>query len=84
MEIMDAEDLEEKMDALAEHPENVGLNDAPRQRGTAGEELENGPDVDSEDPNLSAMMAEAGAEDRLNGLGMRDENEMRLEDPDRV
>jgi len=79
MEIMDANELEQRLDALAEHPENVAMNDTPDPRDSAGD-LENGPDVDSEDPNLSAVMAEAGAEDRMEGVGMRDENEMRLDE----
>src|SRR5215217_3671052 len=46
-----------------------------------GNEVENGPDVDPNDPNLSATLAEAGAEERKNELGMTD-IEPFLDDPD--
>ena len=46
-----------------------------------GNEVENGPDVDPNDPNLSATFAEAGAEERKASLGMRDEEKF-LDDPE--
>ncbi len=81
MEIMDLDELDQRLDALAEHPENVDKNAAPDPKDP-GDEIENGPDVDPEDPNLSAVMAEAGAEDRKDELGMKDEQEKFLDDPD--
>jgi hypothetical protein len=47
----------------------------------AGNETENGPDVDPNDPNLSAALTEAGAEDRKDELGMTDIEEF-LDDPE--
>jgi hypothetical protein len=48
-----------------------------------GNEVENGPDVDPNDPNLSATFAEAGAEDRKQAMGMRD-TEPFLDDPEQM
>jgi hypothetical protein len=47
----------------------------------AGNEVENGPEVDPNDPNLSATLAEAGAEERKDALGMTD-IEPFLDDPE--
>ena len=49
-----------------------------------GNEVENGPDVDPNDPNLSATFAEAGAEDRKETMGMLDEEEEFLDDPEKM
>jgi hypothetical protein len=46
-----------------------------------GNEVENGPEVDPNDPNLSATLAEAGAEERKDALGMTD-IEPFLDDPE--
>ena len=47
-----------------------------------GNELENGPYIDPDDPNLSASITEVGAENRKRELGMRDEDEMLLDEMD--
>lgn len=46
-----------------------------------GNEVENGPEVDPNDPNLSATLAEAGAEERKDDLGMTDIEDF-LDDPE--
>lgn len=48
-----------------------------------GNEVENGPDVDPNDPNLSATLAEAGAEERKDEMGMTDIEEF-LDDPEKL
>ena len=48
----------------------------------AGNEVENGPAVDPDDPNLSEVMTEAGAQEDRASLGMRGEDEMMLDDPE--
>jgi hypothetical protein len=47
-----------------------------------GNEVENGPEVDPNDPNLSATFAEAGAEERQDSIGMLDAEEFALDDPE--
>ena len=72
----------ENPDANLISGDEAGMNDIRQPVDRAGNEVENGPGVDIEDPNLSATMAEAGAEDRKDELGMRDEDEMKLDDPE--
>src|SRR6187402_3244919 len=48
----------------------------------AGNEVENGPEIDPDDPNLSEIMTEAGAQEDRGIFGMRDEDEMVLGDPE--
>ena len=47
-----------------------------------GNEVENGPEVDPNDPNLSATFAEAGAEERKDAMGMHGSDEFLLDDPE--
>ncbi len=54
-------------------------------RDPTGNEVENGPQVDPADPNLSAVMAEAGAQEDQASLGMAgDDERMQLDDPERL
>jgi hypothetical protein len=46
-----------------------------------GNETENGPDVDPNDPNLSATLTEAGVEERKDAMGMTDIEDF-LDDPE--
>jgi hypothetical protein len=48
-----------------------------------GNETENGPDVDPNDPNLSATLTEAGVEERKDLMGMTD-IEPFLDDPENM
>jgi hypothetical protein len=43
---------------------------ASDHRIPGGLQLEDGPGLDPEDPNLSALFAETGVEERLNELGL--------------
>jgi len=48
-----------------------------------GNETENGPEVDPNDPNLSATLVEGAVEERDDALtGMRGEEEFSLDDPE--
>jgi hypothetical protein len=48
----------------------------------SGNEVENGPDVDPDDPNLSATFTEAGIEERADDLGLSEAgSEGFLDDP---
>ena len=84
-ELTGAEDFDEEPTAEESNDEEM-LQEEPRQgepTDTAGSEFENGPEVDFNDPNLSAAFAEAGAEDRKNALGMVD-TEPFLDDPESI
>lgn len=73
---------EEELDAALSAP-NADRNDIPDPMDPTGNEVENGPQVDPSDPNLSATLAETGAQEDRDSLGMRDEDAMRLEDPEK-
>lgn len=94
--------LEERRDDLLnplgrrlEDDEEVALrgrdadrHDLPDPVDPTGSEWENGPGVDVDDPNLSQVMAEAGAEERREDLGELDEatgrDRLRLDNPERL
>jgi hypothetical protein len=65
---------------------NADRHDMPDPVDPTGAEWENGPGVDVDDPNLSQVMAEAGAEERREDLGELDEttgrDRLRLDDPE--
>lgn len=78
---------------LGDEPEGASLRgrdanrtDMPDPVDPTGSEWENGPGVDVDDPNLSQVMAEAGAEERREDLGRLDEtgesDRLRLDDPE--
>ena len=60
----------------------AGPTDISKHVDRSGNEVENGPDIDPDDPNLSEAAAEAGAQNRKSELGLEDEDEMRLGNPD--
>lgn len=71
----DAEDVRERLGGRAQW-------DSANETGDpTGNEVENGPEVDPNDPNLSATLAEAGAEERKDALGMTDIEDF-LDDPE--
>ena len=49
-----------------------------------GNEVENGPDVDPNDPNLSATFAEAGASEQSGARGLQAGEEFALDDPEKA
>lgn len=80
----DVLDLRQEM--LEDTARGTGRKEGPA-RDPTGNETENGPQVDPADPNLSAVMAEAGAQEDQASLGMGDDAEddrMRLEDPEKL
>lgn len=87
------EDLLNPLGRRLEDDEDAGLrgrdadrHDIPDPVDPTGSEWENGPGVDVDDPNLSQVMAEAGAEERREDLGELDEvtgrDRLRLDDPE--
>jgi hypothetical protein len=49
-----------------------------------GNEVENGPEVDPSDPNLSAALVDADGGDMNEALGLRGEDTMELDDPEEM
>ncbi len=74
---------EEEMDpALSGREPDADRNDSPDPMDPTGNEVENGPEVDPSDPNLSAALAETGAQEDRASLGKREEGMMELDDPE--
>ena len=69
------DEVEERLSNRARWPSGNETDDP------AGNETENGPDVDPNDPNLSATLTEAGVDERKDELGMTDIEEF-LDDPE--
>ncbi len=76
--------LDLRQEVLEDAARGIRRKEGPARDPT--HEIENGPQVDPADPNLSAVMAEAGAQEDQASLGMRDDDDgrMRLEDPERA
>lgn len=80
--------LELRQDVMEDAARGIGRENG-RESGRAhdptGNEIENGPQVAPADPNLSAVMAEAGAQEDQASLGMpEDDDRLQLDDPEKV
>ena len=76
--MLDEKSIERELPEVDPPSGAVKPNDMTKDK--IGNETENGPDVDPDDPNLSASITEARAENRKRELGMKDEDEMRLDE----
>lgn len=76
--------LESRQELLEDAARGIRQKEGPA-RDPTGNEIENGPQVDPTDPNLSAVMAEAGAQEDQASLGMQEnDGRMQLEDPEKT
>jgi len=82
-ELLDQKSIElDKTGAGPNPPRDADQTDMPDPKDPAYEK-EKGREVDPSDPNLSSALAEDGAQERKNSLGMADEDETRLANPER-